>query len=75
MQQLTDVAFRDRRQPRWAAAMLAIGFGLASVSSALLLAGGDGAPSVASVFVVVIWAFLSGMSVADLIIPVPRNGD
>jgi peptidoglycan/LPS O-acetylase OafA/YrhL len=69
------MSFRDRRQPRWAVVVLAIGSGLASVFSALSLASDDGAPSVASVFLVVVWAFLSGMSVADLIIPVAPDGD
>lgn len=69
---LSDMAFRTRRQPRWAAATMAVLFGLAALFTSLSIAGADGPPGIGRMLAVLGWAFVSGMCVGDLFIPLER---
>ena len=69
------MAFRSRRQPRWTAALLAVLFGLAAVANGLTIASSDEPASVGQMLGVLAWAFVSGLNVGDLIIPVSKVSD
>jgi len=63
---------RTRRQPRWVAAAVGSTTSRAAIGGGISLASSEDPPG-ALLFAVIVWAFVGGMSLADLLIPVSND--